>query len=233
MEALVRWSDAELGAVPSCQFIKVAEECGLITRLGEWVLRQVCHDAKRLRGVVDTGFFTCVNVSGAQINRGGFPQALKNALAESGLEPDDLRVEITESEVVAFSREVSKDLKELSALGVRAFLDDFGTGHSSLAQLRDLPIHGIKIDRSFVAAIKDTREDHPIVSAIVRLGEALGLAVIAEGVETEEQRDFLAESGCSVMQGWLFGHPKGWEAIAADVEAGSYVLIPLEDSAAG
>lgn len=207
MEALARWSDPQLGAISAQEIIRVAEESGLIAKLGAWVLHRACLDLNRLGADVPRDFFVSVNASPIQLNRGDFVQTLCAALATQELAPERLQIEITESAVLELSREAASEIEQLSRLGVRVLLDDFGTGYSSLGQLQDLPIHGMKIDRCFVAAIAEPEERHPVVAAIVELARVLDLTVIAEGVETAAQRAFLSRHGCRLMQGPMFSPP--------------------------
>ncbi len=219
MEALLRWSDSLLGAVPAGELVEVAEQSGLILRVGEWVLQRACRDTKCLESSAGPDFRASVNVSAIQLNRGNFADLLSRALVASGLAPERMQIEIRESEITEFTAATRRELAALADLGVNVLLDNFGTGYSSLDQLRTLPVQGIKIDRSFVAPIGHPGQDHPIVSAVVGLSQGLGLRVIAEGVETAEQRDFLLQRGCHLMQGWLFGHSTGWEQIARALTA--------------
>ena len=214
VEALVRWKDSLIGSVPAGELVEVAEHSGLILRVGDWVLRRACRDTKRLESFAGPNFYTSVNVSGIQLNRGNFAQTMSQALAAADLAPGRIQIEVAESEIINFTAETRQELAALASLGVKVLLDNFGTGYSSLGQLRTLPIHGIKIDRGFVAPIGHPGQDHPIVAALVGLAQGLGLQVIAEGIETAEQRDFLLQQGCHLMQGWLFGQATGWEQMA-------------------
>ncbi|MDR6935393.1 EAL domain-containing protein [Luteibacter sp. 3190] len=198
-EALARWRHAELGAVPPVQFIGVAEETGLIGALGEWILRTACM---RLAPMGD--MFVAVNVSAVQLRDDRFAAMVLNALAESGLPPHRLELEITETAIVNADSTTVRLLKNLRRDGVRISLDDFGTGYSSLTLLKDLDVDKVKIDRSFVQMAPFADDSAAIVRAVSNLGAALGLCVVAEGVETEQQRAFLREAGCDELQGYLF-----------------------------
>ncbi|MET0616410.1 MAG: EAL domain-containing protein, partial [Luteibacter sp.] len=199
LEALARWRHPRLGVVPPIQFIPVAEETGLIDRLGEWMLRTACA---RVAGVDD--LFIAVNVSAVQLRDDGFADMVMRVLRESGLAPARLELEITETAIVNADGAAVSLLKQLRRIGVRISLDDFGTGYSSLTLLKDLDVDKVKIDRSFVQMAPTAEDSAAIVRAVSNLGAALGLSVVAEGVETEQQRAFLCEAGCDELQGYLF-----------------------------
>ncbi len=206
-EALMRWTSAELGDVPPTLFIPVAEETGLIHALGEFALNQACA---RMRLWIDAGrddLVVSVNVSARQFYGHDLLEHVRQALSSAELPPRHLDLEITETALMGAEREVIEILNELHALGVSLSLDDFGIGYASLSQLKRLPIHKLKIDRSFVMDIPHDGDDAAIITAIVSMADALGLAVVAEGVETAEQQAFLAELGCRRGQGYLFGKP--------------------------
>jgi len=203
-EALLRWSDPESGPVSPAEFIPVAEQCGLIESIGEWVLRAACAQAQAW---IEAGYRPirlAVNLSGHQIQRQGFVPMLRAVLAESGLSPAWLELEITESTIMQDSELTRSALGEISDMGLGLALDDFGTGHSSLYYLKRFPIDRIKIDRSFVDEIPANANDCAITSAIIAMAHSLHLEVVAEGVETQEQMAFLRERGCDQVQGFLF-----------------------------
>jgi diguanylate cyclase (GGDEF)-like protein/PAS domain S-box-containing protein len=202
-EALVRWTHPILGEVSPARFIPVAEDAGLISQLGRLVLRQSCRDAARWPGTVRV----TVNVSALQFERPDFLTLIAEVLAESGLEAGRLELELTESAVTRDPARAIADLQGLHALGVRVALDDFGTGYSSLAALRHLPISTLKMDRSFVADIETEPRQVPLVQAIVQLGHALNLEVVAEGIETAGQRALLTQLGCDLLQGYGIAMP--------------------------
>jgi diguanylate cyclase (GGDEF)-like protein len=202
-EALIRWRDPELGEVSPGQFIPVAEETGFIIAIGDWVLEQAVRQAARWR---DAGLEmpVSVNVSALQFQQADFNDRVATVLREQGLAGGLLELELTESILVHEANEALARLSQLSRLGVRLAIDDFGTGYSSLSYLKRFPIDRLKIDRSFVSGVPGTESDAAIVRAIVQLAQALGMKVIAEGVETEPQRAFLLELGCDEFQGFLF-----------------------------
>ncbi|MBB3228326.1 diguanylate cyclase (GGDEF)-like protein/PAS domain S-box-containing protein [Luteibacter sp. Sphag1AF] len=199
LEALARWVHPTLGVVPPVHFIAVAEETGLIGTLGDWVLRTAC-----MRVQPYAHLFVAVNVSAVQLRDSTFPDKVFAILGETGLEPSRLELEITETAIVHADGAAVSLLKRLRAAGVRISLDDFGTGYSSLTLLKDLDVDKVKIDRSFVQLATQAEDSAAIVRAVSNLGAALGLCVVAEGVETEEQRHFLREVGCNELQGYLF-----------------------------
>ena len=202
-EALVRWNHPARGVVSPAEFIAVAEDTGLIVPLGEWVLRRACADAAAWPGHVRVA----VNVSAAQF-KGGLVQTVLSALAATGLSPDRLELEITETVLMTDNESSLRVLHQLRALGVRIAMDDFGTGYSSLSYLRSFPFDKIKIDRSFVRELPGDRDCLAIVRSIVGLGASLGIATIAEGVETQAQLEAVRGEGCTEVQGYLFGAPQ-------------------------
>jgi EAL domain-containing protein (putative c-di-GMP-specific phosphodiesterase class I) len=202
-EALLRWRDPELGLVLPGDFIPIAEETGLIGRLGEWALReasrQIADWQARGRGPVPVS----VNLSAHQFRNGKLGEQVRAALADAGAPASALELEITESTYLHDESRVIAQLEELRGIGVRVSLDDFGTGWSSLSYLRRLPVDVLKIDRSFVRDVAESSDDAALVAAIVSMAKALRLRVIAEGVEREDQRETLRRFGCDEMQGFL------------------------------
>ena len=204
-EALLRWQHPVRGLLAPDEFIQVAEETGLILKIGEWVLREACMWATFIG--VERRLLVNVNLSARQFNDPKLPQLVSEALRETGLPPELLELEITESTAMQQTDMTLTTLKKLKDLGVSIAIDDFGTGYSSLAYLKRFPVDKLKIDRSFVADIPKSKEQRAIVEAIVVLAHALGLEVIAEGVETEAQRKFLRGCGCEYLQGYGPGKP--------------------------
>ncbi len=202
-EALIRWSDPELGEVPPGRFIPVAEESGFIVAIGDWVLRHALAQGARWHAE-GRPLRLSVNVSALQFRQPGFVDGVARALRDSGLPGHLLELELTESILIQDAEDSLSRVHALAALGVQLAIDDFGTGYSSLGYLKRLPITRLKIDRSFVTDLPGDASGASIVDAIVKLGRALGLHVIAEGVETEAQRSFLMRCGCDEYQGWLF-----------------------------
>jgi diguanylate cyclase (GGDEF)-like protein len=215
-EALVRWHHPERGVVPPMDFIPVAEQIGLIVPLGHAVLREACEEAVRWPDRADgTPLRISVNLSPRQLSDPGLVDSVNAVLLVTGLAPDRLSLEITESAFADDPARALDVLKRLKELGVRLELDDFGTGYSSLTYVRMFPIDALKIDRSFVQGVCRSQEDAAIVAAVVSMGRALGVNVVAEGVESEDQAKALQELGCTLAQGFLFSRPVPAEALPA------------------
>jgi predicted signal transduction protein with EAL and GGDEF domain len=208
VEALVRWQHPERGLVMPDRFIPLAEETGLIVPIGEWVLRRACAQGAEWRRQGFAPVTISANLSARQLWAGGLVKLVSEVITESGM-AEHLEIELTESMVMHDAESVIATLTGLKALGVRLSVDDFGTGYSSLSYLRRLPISALKIDGSFVRDIHATGgpDDGLLAKAIISLGHSLHLKVIAEGVETEQQRDFLREHACDEMQGYFFAKP--------------------------
>jgi diguanylate cyclase (GGDEF)-like protein len=217
VEALVRWQHPERGLVPPGDFIPVAEASGLIVPLGEWVLRRACADMAAWRADYDwaTGLRVTVNVSARQVHEPSLAATVTSVLRESGLPAGLLGIEITEGLLLDEERAPQGALAALKQLGVRLLLDDFGTGYSSLSYLSRFPVDVLKIDRSFVRDLGARTETDPIVTAIVALARGLGLDVIAEGVETEAQAEWLRTAHCDYAQGFLYARPMPAAALVA------------------
>ncbi|MCS0582763.1 EAL domain-containing protein [Massilia pinisoli] len=205
-EALVRWHSPELGHVPPVRFIPLAEDIGFIGQLGAWVLEQACRQVVCWESAGLHVPKIAVNLSGRQFDRGSLAPLVARVLADTGLAPQRLQLEVTES-VIMNTSDALQYINDLHALGVELAIDDFGTGYSSLAYLKQLPVQTLKIDRSFIKDIPADKDDEAIAVAIVQLGKSLDLAVIGEGVETAEQAAFLLRHGCRRAQGYLYGRP--------------------------
>lgn len=228
LEALMRWQHPTLGMVPPSRFIPLAEDSGLIVQMGEWALRQACSQAAAWRASGSPSLRISVNVSAVQFRRSDWVDTVRRALKDSGLDPSALELEITESLLLQNVKETSTNLFDLRALGVGVAIDDFGTGYSSLSYLHKLPVTTLKIDQSFVREIglkpAEGHEEAPIIRTIIALAHNLGMAVVAEGVETEAQRRLLLELGCEGLQGYLLHRPldvAGIEAVLLDTRKDS------------
>lgn len=208
-EALLRWRSAELGLVMPDRFIPVAEMSGLIVPIGTWVLRSACFEARRWQEETGQSLRVAVNVSPCQLQRSNnFVDVVAQALSDSGLAPEQLDLEITESLLVDDSSDTVELLRSLREIGVHISIDDFGTGYSSLRYLRNLPVSVLKIDRSFVRDISSINERSALVDAMIAMAHGLGFSVVAEGVEEENQLAYLVDRHCDVIQGYLFGRPQ-------------------------
>lgn len=206
-EALLRWHQPDGSAIAPEEFVAVAEESGLMIRTGQFALDRACAQlAEWRRNGIDLPYI-CVNVAKAQLMSIGFAQTVAASLEKHAIEPDDLELEISERGVLSGDYDVIEQLHALKKLGVKLSVDDFGTGNSAIAYLKDLPVDALKIDRSYVAGMTEDGKDAAIASAMVALGQRLNLVVIAEGVETEAQLDALHELGCDSYQGFLFARP--------------------------
>ena len=207
VEALLRWTNAELGAVSPVEFIPVAEETGLILAIGKWALRAACQQAQAWRSEGLPVQRMAVNVSGRQFALAEYPQEVATILRETGLEPSVLELEITESVVMANETWAEKAIKELKALGISLAIDDFGTGYSSFGRLRHFAVDRLKIDRSFVTSITEHSDDRAIAAAIIAMSRSMHINVTAEGVENYPQLAFLQEQECQDAQGFLLSRP--------------------------
>ena len=214
-EALMRWRSIELGEVAPDIFIPVAEQNGAILDLGRWVLREACATLASW-AEVQPGFVMAVNVSPRQFRAPDFVEVVRQSLEEFALHPAQLEIEITEGVLLRNQAEVTERLAELNRLGVLMSMDDFGTGYSSLSYLRQFPFQTIKIDRSFIRDLSDDESDRALIVAAIRMAQAMGLHIVAEGVETDEQWRFLAEQGCDTLQGYRFGMPLRDRSFAKD-----------------
>ena len=223
VEALVRWVHATRGVLPPNDFIPLAEETGKIVELGAWVLRDACAQVARWRADVRgaEALALSVNVSTRQVRPGVLVEDVQEALAASGLEPEALTLELTESVLPQRHDELRMVLAGVAALGVRLALDDFGTGYSLLSLLQDLPVHTLKVDRSFVSALDDDATRQGFVRAIIDLAQTLEVSLVAEGMETAAQTTELRRLGCRIGQGFHFSAPLGAEEVGALLEAGA------------
>jgi diguanylate cyclase (GGDEF)-like protein len=223
LEALLRWNDAARGRRLPAEFIPVLEETGLIVSVGEWVLRKACTQARAWQFAGLSHLRVSVNLSPKQFREKELPRKVDAILKETGLDPSFLELELTESVIMDDHKYSVAVLDQLKDLGALIALDDFGTGYSSLGVLKEFPVDTLKIDRSFIRDIGDDEEDRAICSAIVNLGQALKLQVMAEGVETESQMGILREQGCHLIQGFLFARPMPpddvWSWLTADPAA--------------
>lgn len=201
-EALIRWPDRKQGLIPPSVFIPVAERSDLINLIGAWVLTEACQEAARWDGTR-----VSVNVSARQLHSGVLPIQLAMAFEQSGLPPDRLELELTESLLVDSSTDTLLALSAIRDLGIGLALDDFGTGFASLSMLKRLPLTVMKLDRSLIGELPTSPEDAAIVRAMVETGRAMRLTTVAEGIETEGQRAYLSGIGCDEGQGYLFSHP--------------------------
>ncbi|ARS51010.1 diguanylate cyclase [Ectopseudomonas mendocina] len=207
MEALVRWQHPQRGLIPPAEFIPIAEDNGMIGPIDAWVLEQACGQMMRWNAEGSALRFVAVNVSSRLFSRGELDLKVAQVLAETGLSPQQLELEVTESAIMEDPDAALSLLTRLRALGVRLAIDDFGTGYSSLARLKRLPVDKLKLDQSFVRGLPDDIEDAAIARAVIALGHSLGLNVLAEGIESPAQVDFLRALGCDYGQGYHFGRP--------------------------
>lgn len=206
-EALLRWDNPEIGSVPPTRFIPIAESLGLMPEIGSWVIREACRQARLWLDAGHVGFVIAINVSAQQLQRPGLVQVLTQALADFQIPAQLLDIELTESSLMENVARVQGTLAELKTLGMTLSLDDFGTGYSSLAYLKNFSLDKLKIDQNFVRGLPDDIDDAAIARAIVSIGHQLRLVVAAEGVESQEQAEFLRQIGCDELQGYLYGRP--------------------------
>ena len=234
-EALIRWQHPERGLLSPAAFLALAEETGLITRIDQWVLREACAQARRWQTQFPGGSpaSVSVNISAQGFGQPDIVRQVANVLEETGLDPHNLRLEITESVAMADAERARTILVELKALGVRISLDDFGTGYSSLSYLQRFPVDTLKIDRSFIVGMDQNTECREIVRTILNLAGTLGLDVIAEGTETASQVDNLEQLECKFGQGFFFSRPLPLDELRAilgpESEANDRALVlPIE-----
>lgn len=216
-EALIRWNHPELGMVPPARFISIAEDSGLIVPIGEWVLKEACRQAVAWRKAGFPGLLMAVNLSAVQFKRGDVEKSVTQALAESGLNPALLELELTESILIKDTEKVLATVQRLKALGVKLSIDDFGTGYSSLSYLKRFNVDKLKIDQSFVRDMADDPNDAAIVTAIIQMARSLKLTIIAEGVESWRQLSLLRLQHCDEVQGYYFARPMPADEFASFV----------------
>jgi diguanylate cyclase (GGDEF)-like protein/PAS domain S-box-containing protein len=207
VEALIRWQQPARGLLPPSQFVPIAEDCGLIVQIGRWVMREACRQARAWQDAGLPALSIAVNVSAMEFRDSGFVEHVRTILSDTGLEARYLELELTEGVLMEDAESAASVLRELKKMGVQLAVDDFGTGYSSLSYLRQFPIDVLKIDRSFVQQISADPEDSTIVSAIINMGKSLKHLVVAEGIETQQQRAYLQTQHCAEGQGYLFSRP--------------------------
>jgi diguanylate cyclase (GGDEF)-like protein/PAS domain S-box-containing protein len=226
VEALIRWQHPERGLIGPLQFISVAEDCGLMLPIGNWVLRESCRQAKAWQDAGLRPIEMAVNVSSVEFRNEDFLEGVRAILEETGLSPHYLGLELTESVLMQHAKFTIPVLKKLKAMGVRLAIDDFGTGYSSLSYLRQFPIDTLKVDQSFVHGINADTDDATIINAVINMGSNLNHRVIAEGVETVEQVAFLQAHGCDEGQGFYFSRPVPASQFAKLLKAGTTIGLP-------
>ena len=207
MEALLRWNHPELGLILPADFIRIMEETGIIVPVGRWVLQTACAQTKRWHDMGFSDLFVAVNLAARQLQEPDFVQMVIDIVGESGLPPEHLKLEVTESSVIQNPDVCIAKMRNLRAKGITFSIDDFGTGYSSLSYLKRFPIDTLKIDRSFISDAMNSKGDQEIIKTIIAMARNLNIDAVAEGVETQEQKDFLASYGCNSMQGFFFAHP--------------------------
>jgi EAL domain-containing protein (putative c-di-GMP-specific phosphodiesterase class I) len=207
VEALIRWQHPKEGLLPPDRFLKIAEETGLIIPIGAWVLKTACTQAKAWQDASMPSHRVSVNISAKQFWEGQLVKTVKRVLNETGLSAEDLELEITETVFLRDIDETIRTIHELRAMGIIVSMDDFGTGYSSLTYLRQLPIEKLKIDGSFIHDMTTTTRSSVLLTQIIQLAHAMKLEVVAEGVETEKEYNFLVENKCDVVQGFYFHKP--------------------------
>ena len=231
LETLVRWQHPSKGILPPSEFIEMAEETGLIVPIGTWVMHAACQQNVAWQASGLSPVRIAVNLSSLQFNQKNLLQTISQVLEETNLDPCYLELEITESTLMHNAEEAARALEKIKALGIKIAIDDFGTGYSSLSYVKSLPVDTIKIDRCFVRYIPENKDDTAITIAIIKMAHTLGLKVIAEGVETEDQLEFLKSEGCEEIQGYFFSPPVPAHEIESFLTgsrpaAGNYQTVP-------
>nr|WP_320176386.1 EAL domain-containing protein [Maridesulfovibrio sp.] len=219
MEALVRWIQPDGTIISPAEFIPLAEETGLIVPIGEQVLEAACLDTVELNQRFGTNLKVSVNLSLRQFKQKQLMKNIMDIIAMTAISPSCLELEITESTVMDDIEQTKKTLEKLDRLGITLSIDDFGTGYSSLSHLKNMPMHTLKIDQSFVAGLPQNKSDQKLVKAIMSLAKSFDLSTVAEGIETQEQYNYMRELGCEVMQGYYYSPPVPIEEFASLVEA--------------
>lgn len=237
-EALLRWQHPKLGLIPPDKFIRIAENSGLILPIGEWVLRTACAQSRKWHSEGLPAVPVAVNVSAVQFRQEGFLDLIRRVLRETGLPPEYLELELTESLIMSNAESIVSMLRQLKETGVKLSIDDFGTGYSSLSYLRHFPVYKLKVDRSFVREVTANPDDAAITGTIISMAKSLNLKVIAEGVETEAQMRFLSKHRCDEVQGYYFSKPlsaadfskfaRGWGLLSAPMAAQNGSQPPAE-----
>jgi diguanylate cyclase (GGDEF)-like protein len=226
VEALIRWRHPTREVIPPIDFIPIAEESGLIVPIGRWVLEEACQQAATWHRQ-GRRIGMSVNVSGRQLDHDELIEDVRHALEQSGLDPDALTLEITETTLMRDAEATAQRLRELKQLGVRIAIDDFGTGYSSLAYLRQFPVDALKIDRSFIGGIAASKEAAALIHTLVQLGKTLEIETLAEGIEDQIQLETLQREHCDHGQGFLFSRPLDVSAVEAFLQASNTSIQPL------
>lgn len=227
VEALLRWTDPEYGEISPDRFIPVAEECGMICALGEWVLKKACQQAKYWVDQFGDDFTMAVNLSSQQFVQSNVADVVLQALFEASLTPRILQLEITETVLMQDLKETVATVNRLKQAGISLAMDDFGTGYSSLSYLQRFPLDVLKIDRTFVKNLQTDRDNEVICNTIIAMAHNLGLKVVAEGVETKGQFEYLLEHNCDQVQGFLFGAAMPAEQLEENLlaqQSGKYIF---------
>ena len=228
MEALLRWHHPEWGLLNPSKFIPIAEETGTIIPIGKWVLSTVCHQTKQWYDMGYKDFYVAVNLSTRQFREPDLVETVEQILETTGLPPDYLKLEVTESGIMENPEDAMVKMKVLQAKGIHFSIDDFGTGYSSLSYLKQYPIDTLKIDRSFVMDFLTNKDDREIIKTIIAMANNLDMDTVAEGIETPEQQEFLTHQGCQVMQGYYFGRPMPAKNVEELLDTGGVVCKETE-----